>query len=163
MFAELLSSDTLTGKYLRNIGAIIPATEFEGKNEFYNLTDVSKFDIKHFSAKFPKRALTVITGVAGSGKSTLISVFKEQYPDAVILDQKPIHSSIRSTLLTYLGIFDSIRNMFSEATEKSASMFSYNGKETCSVCKGKGIIKLDLSYLGSSYETCEACGGALFK
>lgn len=159
----LLSSDTLTGKYLRDKGHLIPSNEVKKASSFYNLENVSKFNIKNLCVRFPKKALTVITGVAGSGKSTLIDIFKEKYSNTAILNQRPVHSSRRSNVLTYLGVFDSLRHFFSKSTGKSASIFSFNGKGACPVCKGTGVIKLDLAYMGDTSEICEACGGTRYS
>lgn len=159
----LLSSQTLTGTYLRNRGQLISPKQVRNYSAFYTLTDVSQFNISHLSAKFPQNALSVVTGVAGSGKSTLIDIFKEKYPTTIILDQKPIHSSIRSNVLTFLGVFDKLRRIFATATGQPSSMFSYNGKGACPVCKGRGIIKLDLAYMGDTSEICEACGGKRYS
>lgn len=161
--AGLLSSDTLTGKYLRDKGQLISPKQLKKYNAFYTLKDVSRFNINHLSASFPKNTLTVVTGVAGSGKSTLIDIFKEKYPNTVVLDQKPVHSSIRSNVLTFLGVFDKLRHIFAKSSGQPASLFSYNGKGACPVCKGKGIIKLDLAYMGDTSETCEACGGKRYS
>ncbi|MEJ7321719.1 excinuclease ABC subunit UvrA, partial [Staphylococcus epidermidis] len=78
------------------------------------------------STQLPKQAMTVVTGVAGSGKSSLISAAIEHDDCAIFIDQKPPHASNRSNLLTYLNIFDDVRSFFSQHTGMKKSMFSYN-------------------------------------
>ncbi|MFT4185785.1 MAG: excinuclease ABC subunit UvrA [Micrococcaceae bacterium] len=161
--AGLVRSDTLTGEYLRDKGTITSAHEVKEFKNFYELKNVSKFNIKDLSTKFPKNTLTVVTGVAGSGKSTLINIFKEQHPESIVLNQKPIRSSYRSNVLTYLNVFDKLRKLFAKATGKPAAMFSFNGAGACPVCKGKGTTKLDLAYMGDITQTCELCNGTRYS
>lgn len=101
---------------------------------------------------------------AGSGKSTLIRhLFKKKYPEATILDQSPIRGSSRSNVLTFLNVFDKIRNIFAHYSGKSSSYFNYNGKGACPLCKGKGYIKLDLAYMGDVEQPCEKCHGKRYN
>ena len=81
----------------------------------------------------------------------------------MILDQSPVHSSSRSNILSYLGVFDTIKTLFSKVSSKNISHFSYNGKGACPVCKGKGYIKLDLAFLGDTKQLCEGCRGKRFN
>ena len=161
-FEELLKSDTLTGKALSETHSI--NKEKQTYNSYYTLDNVSLHNVKNASVKIPKNVLTVVTGVAGSGKSTLIRyLFTEKYPNAKILDQSPIHGSNRSNVLTYLNVFDNLRKVFANHSRKSSSLFSFNGKGACSVCKGKGFIKLDLSYMGDVHQICEKCNGKRYN
>ncbi|MFD1908028.1 hypothetical protein ACFSQ7_34705 [Paenibacillus rhizoplanae] len=106
--------------------------------------------------KIPKNTLTVVTGVAGSGKSTLIRyLFIKSIRMLKILDQSPIRGSNRSNVLTYLNVFDNIRDVFAKHSHNNNSLFSFNGTGACSVCKGKGYIKLDLAYMGDVQQACE--------
>ena len=99
--------------------------------------------MKNASVKIPKNYLTVVTGVAGSGKSTLIrSLFKGKYSEASILDQSQIKGSNRSSVLTYLNVYDKVRNIYAQQSGESISLFSYNGKGACPTCKGKGFVKI---------------------
>ena len=113
----------------------------------------------HVSVKILERSLTVLTGVAGLGKSSMVSVIKEQYPRAAVLKQRPIHGSNRSNVLTYLNVFDRLQQYYAKATKRDLSLFSFNSKGACPICKGKGLIKLDLAYLGESSSLCDACYG----
>ncbi|GGC76736.1 hypothetical protein GCM10011573_02940 [Enterococcus wangshanyuanii] len=161
-YQELLKSDTITGKSLSAINTI--NTEKKLFSTYYSLNKVSLHNVIEASVKIPKQSLTVVTGVAGSGKSTLIrQLFKQKYPEASILDQNPISGSNRSNVLTYLNVFDKIRNIFAHDSGKSSSLFSYNGKGACPVCKGKGYLKLDLAYMGDVKQICEKCQGKRYS
>ncbi|MFT8703861.1 ATP-binding cassette domain-containing protein [Bifidobacterium aquikefiricola] len=160
-YAELLSSNTKTGQALRNPGMLSQQTA--PSNEFITITNVTKHNLDNVTARLPKRRLTVVTGVAGSGKSTLIAEGLLRQHHGIMLDQKPVHATNRSNLLTYLGVFDMLRDDFASATHKEPSMFSYNGKGGCPVCKGKGMITLDIAYLGETSTRCEECDGVRYS
>lgn len=161
-YSDLLASSTDTGITLRQKHNIIQS-KLEIK-EYYTLQNVSAYNIHNQSIKIPKNALSVITGVAGAGKSTLIrKLFVQKYSEAIVFDQKPIHGSNRSNLLTYLGAFDKVRQFFADVSHKSPSLFSFNGKGACPECKGKGIIKYDLAFLGDTKQVCEKCHGKRYN
>ncbi|MDO1604510.1 excinuclease ABC subunit UvrA [Lactobacillus sp. YT155] len=161
-YPELLASGTLTGKAL-NLPHHINISK-PNFTEYYHLDNVFLHNVKNASIKIPKQALTLITGVAGSGKSTLIRhLFTKKYPEAQILDQSPIRGSNRSNVLTYLDMFDEIRAVFAKASGQSKSLFSYNGQGGCPVCKGRGYIKLDLAFMGDVEQVCEKCQGKRYN
>lgn len=161
-YEELLKSTTATGKALSNEASI--NLEREKFSSYYELKNVSMHNVLNASVKVPRQALTVVTGVAGSGKSTLVRyLFKNKYPEASILDQSQINGSIRSNALTYLNVFDQVRNIYAQYSSKSASLFSYNGEGACPICKGKGYIKLDLAYMGDVEQICERCHGKRYN
>ena len=120
-------------------------------------------NLQHVQVKIPQRSLTAITGVAGSGKSSLISAFKSQYPQTAVLNQHLISGSNRSNVLTYLNIFDSLRQYFAQHTHRALGLFSFNSQGACPICKGKGVLKLDLAYMGNSVSICEACHGQRYS
>lgn len=158
----LLHSNTVTAQafakkhYLKNDEKVFPT--------FFTLDNVSKNNLKNVSIKVPKKALTLVTGVAGSGKSTLIrQLFKNKYPEADILDQSLPHATSRSNITTYLNIFNEIKKLYSKTNGVELSQFSVNGKGACPECKGKGFIKLDLAFLGESIQICEKCHGKRFN
>ena len=161
-YLELLNSHTITGLALSEKHRInMINKEF---TEFYELNNANMFNLKNISVKIPKNALTVVTGVAGSGKSTLITrLFVNSYPNSVLLDQKRVYTSSRSILATYIGFFDKIRTLFGKVNNQSPSLFSYNGKGACPLCKGMGIIKTDLAFLDDVEQTCELCGGRRYS
>ncbi|RST60423.1 excinuclease ABC subunit UvrA [Siminovitchia terrae] len=161
-YKDLLKSNTLTAKALMRPYTINKAKQqFQ---EYYRLENVSAFNVKHQSVKIPKNALTVVSGVAGSGKSTLIrNLFVKHHPESVVFDQSPIHKSNRSNLLTYLGVFDKVRQKYSNISDEDVSLFSFNGKGACPECKGKGYIKYDLAYMGDVTQECEICHGKRYN
>ena len=109
--------------------------------------------------------MTVVTGVAGSGKSTLISqVFARQYADDIVMiDQGPITATNRSTPASYLGFFDEIRKLLARESGRPDSLFSFNSSGACPVCKGKGILVTELAFMDPIVTECEACGGLRYN
>ncbi len=107
---------------------------------------------------------TVVTGVAGSGKSTLINdVFLEQHPNAIVIDQSRVTTSVRSAPATYTGIMDEIRSVFAKANKVSPSLFSFNSSGSCPNCNGLGVVYTDLAFMEGITSHCEVCDGKRFK
>ncbi|ANZ34448.1 ATP-binding cassette domain-containing protein [Staphylococcus carnosus] len=158
---ELLESDTSTGKALRQKHHL--KDKVRQPDGFYHIGPVTQNNLEEVSADIPKEVLTVITGVAGSGKSTLIKAGFEDEDNVIIMDQKAIQGSSRSNLLTYLDVFDSVRNFFHKQTGLSKAMFSYNSKGACPNCGGKGYIKTELAFMGDFSQTCEVCHGKRYR
>jgi excinuclease UvrABC ATPase subunit len=159
--AQLATSGTLTGKAL--------AATFELKRTprrgrgVLPLRDVTRNNLKQVNVDIPTGVLTVVTGVAGSGKSSLVSgALIEAYPEVVVIDQAAISVSSRSTPATYTGVMDAIREAFAKATRKSPSLFSFNSKGACQTCQGLGITYVDLAFLDPVKSTCETCNGKRF-
>ncbi|MDG4970463.1 ATP-binding cassette domain-containing protein [Lactococcus lactis] len=161
-YSELLKTNTVTGKALTCETSL--NTDKTNFPSYYELENASLYNVKNASVKIPKNYLTVVTGVAGSGKSTLIrSLFKGKYSEASILDQSQIKGSNRSNVLTYLNVFDKVRNIYAQQSGESISLFSYNGKGACPTCKGKGFVKMDLAYMGDVEQLCEMCQGKRYN
>ncbi|MDR2917914.1 MAG: excinuclease ABC subunit UvrA [Tannerella sp.] len=157
---QFLTSDTLTANMLNSNIAInknpcSPAGWLPVKN-------ASLHNLKNISVRIPEGVLTCITGVAGSGKSSLSQVFTKQYPDSVTVSQSSITTSIRSTPVTYLGIMDAIRKIYADTHQVSPGLFSFNSEGACPVCKGKGVIETDMAFMDTVTTVCEHCGGKRF-
>ncbi len=162
-YEELLKSDTQTGEYLRNRNRSKIKTEVRKPTGWYELENLTHHNLKGIDVKLPKGVLTVIAGVAGSGKSSLMESFCVRYPEAVYISQKNIGISLRSTPATYLGIADEIRKIYAKRCKVPASLFSFNGKGKCPVCGGKGVIVSEMAFMDSIETCCEACGGLRYS
>ena len=128
--------------------------------DYIEIKNASLHNLKNVSTKFPKGVLTCVTGVAGSGKSSLINdVFVKENKDAVIIDQSPVGKSSRSNPATYIGVFDLIRKEFADATNSNPSLFSFNSKGACPKCKGLGTISYEMSFMDEVKVSCDECNG----
>lgn len=158
----LTKADTLTGRYLNR--KLPLKSQYRTPKGYLAIENASLHNLKNITVAIPAGVLTVVTGVAGSGKSTLINaVFAKQHPEAVLIDQSAVSTSIRSNPATYTGIMDDIRRLFAQANDVSASLFSFNSKGACSNCQGLGFIYTDLAFLEPVKTPCEICGGKRFK
>jgi excinuclease UvrABC ATPase subunit len=161
-FAGLLQADTLTGRHMQQS---LPLKEHvrSAKGEL-TITNARVNNLRNVNVAIPKGVLTVVTGVAGSGKSSLIhQVFLRQHPDAVVIDQGAVGASTRSNPATYTGVMDDVRKAFASANKVSASLFSFNSKGACENCQGLGVIYTDLAFLDGVKTPCEICAGKRFK
>lgn len=146
----LMEADTLTAQSIQEKLTLNPAP----------LPWTESYPLKQVSVDIPKGVLTAVTGVAGSGKSSLISQeFVKRYPDSVVIDQKWIGTSNRSTPATYTGVMDEIRKLFAKENGVSAQWFSFNSKGACPVCKDKGEITPDVAFADPVTILCEECQG----
>ena len=154
----LRKADTLTAQSIRQ--KININTEPLAWTEGFEIKDAQTHNLKSIDVTIPKGILTAVTGVAGSGKSSLVChEFVNRYPEAIVINQKPIGTSIRSTPATYTGIMDEIRKLFAKENKVEASWFSFNSKGACPVCKGKGEIAYDMAFAEPVTVVCEECGG----
>ncbi len=161
-FDGLLHADTITGQHIRQSLPIRRSVRAAtGKLPIVN---ANVNNLQNVSVDIPTGVLTVITGVAGSGKSSLINqAFIQQHPDAVVIDQSPVGVSSRSNPATYTGVMDDIRKAFASANKVSASLFSFNSEGACENCQGLGVVYTDLAALGEIKSPCEVCEGRRFK
>jgi excinuclease UvrABC ATPase subunit len=161
-FQGLLDSGTLTGNYMRRpIRLKEDSRKPTGRLSIRNAT---LHNLRNVNVDIPAGVLTVVTGVAGSGKSTLINrVFLSQHPDAVVIDQSAVGVSTRSNPATYTGIMDDIRKAFASANKVNQGLFSFNSKGACENCQGLGVVYTDLAFLDTVKLPCEVCGGRRFK
>jgi excinuclease UvrABC ATPase subunit len=161
-YSGLLEADTLTGEFMKS--AMPVKDEFRHAKEHLKLSDVNVNNLKNVSVEIPVGVLTVVTGVAGSGKSSLIDeAFVAQFSDAIVVDQSAVGVSPRSNPATYTGIMDDVRKAFANANEVDAGLFSFNSKGACENCGGLGVVYTDLSFFESVKSPCEVCGGKRFK
>ncbi|MGW6054613.1 ATP-binding cassette domain-containing protein [Streptomyces sp. NPDC055189] len=159
---ELRRADTLTGRHLRRATGVKESPREAIGGRWVKGADLH--NLKNVSVRVPTGVLTAVTGVAGSGKSTLVSrAFVAEHPDAVVVDQSGIGISGRSTPATYLGIMDSLRKLFARESGRDAGLFSFNSAGACESCQGRGIIYSDLAFMDPVTTTCEACEGRRFK
>jgi excinuclease UvrABC ATPase subunit len=157
----LRASDTLTGRHLDDHASLKPsvrtpsgALEVRGAN-LHNLQDVD-LDV-------PLGVLVVVTGVAGSGKSSLIRGSVSGRNGVVSVDQAAIKGSRRSNPATYTGLLDPIRSAFAKANGVKPALFSANSEGACPTCNGAGVIYTDLAMMAGVATTCEECDGKRFE
>lgn len=154
----LMHTQSLTAEYLQKKGPA--AYRRKDTGAFYEIRNATANNLKNVSVKIPKGVLTCVTGVAGSGKSSLIhECFAREYPEAVVIDQSPIGKSSRANAATYIGVFDLIRKEFAAATNSDASLFSFNSKGACPKCNGQGVLTFELHFLDSVKTICDECEG----
>ena len=191
---ELLKIDTLTSKYLRKVEKIeIPGSRRKSSYHI-NINGAIENNLKNITVKIPLGCLTMITGVSGSGKSTLVK--KIIYPALLnyfrdysqkpgkfsdisgnlnkiksvqFIDQNPIGRSSRSNPVTYLKVYDDIRNLYSKIPQSiskgfKSKFFSFNTDGgRCEECKGEGVIRIEMQFMADVELECEICKGKRFK
>ena len=162
-YNELLQSGTRTGVAMKTQIAI--KNNPRQPQSWLPIRDASIHNLKHIDVDIPLGILTVVTGVAGSGKSSLIrDFFTQQYADRVVLvDQSAVSARGRSTICTYLGFFDSIRNVFAEVNHVEAGMFSFNSTGACPHCSGRGAVTTELVFMDPTTALCEYCNGTRYS
>lgn len=120
-------------------------------------------NLRDVSVAIPTGVLTVVTGVAGTGKSTLINdVFLRQHPDAVVIDQSRVSANSRSAPATYTGIMDEIRSVFAKANGVKPALFSFNSEGSCPNCNGLGLVYTEVAYMEPVGSVCEICEASAF-
>jgi excinuclease UvrABC ATPase subunit len=160
-FDGLLKSGTLTGNHMKKHQPI--KTEGRKAKGQLKITHAKTNNLRDVSVAIPEGVLTVVTGVAGAGKSSLIQgSLPAAYPDTVIIDQNLNRGSSRSNTATYTGILDTVRKAFAKANGVDAALFSANSKGACPDCKGLGVTYTDLAHMDPVASVCETCEGKRF-
>lgn len=160
-FAGLLTSGTLTGNHMKKHQPI--KDKVRKPDGELRIENASLNNLRNVSVSIPKGVLTVVSGVAGAGKSSLIQgCLPKAYPDTIIIDQNLARGSRRSNTATYTGILDAVRKAFAKANGVDAALFSANSKGACPDCNGLGVTYTDLAHLDPVAATCETCNGKRF-
>ena len=192
---DIMKSETsVTGDYLSRRKYIpVPEKRREGNGNFLKIVGAEEHNLKNIDVQIPLGTLTLVTGVSGSGKSTLVNeiLYKgvasrfyrakgkpgkhkkieglENIDKIINIDQQPIGRTPRSNPATYTGVFDAIRELFSNTIEAKTrgykpGRFSFNVKGgRCEACKGDGILKIEMHFLSDVYVPCEVCKGARYN
>ncbi|HOO44426.1 MAG TPA: excinuclease ABC subunit UvrA, partial [Bacillota bacterium] len=190
----LKDPNSLTGKYMRGEEKIeIPGSRREHTRGYLRISGASENNLKEIDAEFPIGCLTVVTGVSGSGKSSLVNevLYKNlanlitrrnevagkckkienyhEFDRIIDIDQSPIGRTPRSNPATYTGVFDEIRDLFSKTKEAKMrgydkGRFSFNVKGgRCEHCSGDGVIKIEMHFMPNIYVECEECHGQRYN
>ncbi|MBW8687189.1 ATP-binding cassette domain-containing protein [Chitinophaga rhizophila] len=158
----LLAADTLTGKFMNH--AFSFKEKYRTPTGHFAVAHATHNNLQNVSVNIPAGILTVITGVAGSGKSSLIHhAFLAKHPEAIVVDQSAVGTSSRSNPATYTGVMDQIRKAFAAANNVDAALFSFNSKGACENCQGTGVIYTDLAFLEAVKTPCEICQGKRYR
>lgn len=160
--SDLEKADTLTAKAMRQ--KIVLNAAPKKWTESFRIEHANLHNLKDVTVDVPKGVITAVCGVAGSGKSSLIrGELAKRYPEAIVIDQKPIGASTRSTPATYSGIGDMIRKKFAEENNVGVEWFSFNSKGACPFCGGRGVIKPEIAFADPVEIVCEECQGKRFN
>jgi len=157
----LRKSPTLTGRHL-NTRASLKASVRKSSGAI-KVRGARTHNLKNVNVDIPLGVLVVVTGVAGSGKSSLIHGSVGGRDEVVSVDQSPIRGSRRSNPATYTGLLDPIRNAFAKANGVKPALFSANSEGACPTCNGAGVIYMDLAMMAGVSTVCEECEGKRFQ
>ncbi|HWV58891.1 MAG TPA: hypothetical protein VNZ57_15665, partial [Longimicrobiales bacterium] len=156
----LLASGTLTGRHLNDRALLKPSVR-KAKG-ILEVRGARTNNLKDVDVDIPLGVLVVVTGVAGSGKSSLIHGSVSNRDGVVAIDQSAIRGSRRSNPATYTGLLDPIRTAFAKANGVKPALFSANSEGACPTCNGAGVIYMDLGMMAGVTTVCEDCGGRRF-
>jgi excinuclease UvrABC ATPase subunit len=158
---DLRASDTITGRHLDDRAAVKPATR--KPTGAMEVRGASMHNLKDVDVDVPLGVLCVVTGVAGSGKSSLIHGSVAGRDGVVVIDQGAIKGSRRSNPATYTGLLEPIRKAFAKANGVKPALFSSNSEGACPTCNGAGVIFTELGVMATVESTCEDCEGRRFQ
>ncbi|MCA1306267.1 excinuclease ABC subunit UvrA [Microbacterium esteraromaticum] len=158
---DLAASDTVTGRHLKDRARLKEGVRT--RTGVIEVRGANANNLKNVDVDVPTGVLTVITGVAGSGKSSLVHGSISPRPDVVSIDQTAIKGSRRSNPATYTGMLDPIRKAFAKANGVKPALFSANSEGACPTCKGAGVIVTELGFMDTIETPCEDCGGKRFQ
>jgi excinuclease UvrABC ATPase subunit len=159
---DLRQSSTPTGRHLGRLAA--PRTTVRTPTGWLPIRDVRAHNLRGLDVDLPIGVLTVITGVAGSGKSSLIEAgLLPQHPEAIVVDQSAIRATGRASPATFTGLMDGIRAAFAAANGVDAALFSLNAAGACEACRGTGTLEQDLASVDGVVIPCEACSGRGYR
>jgi excinuclease UvrABC ATPase subunit len=161
--AGLRRSGTRTGDHLDRQQTVKPADRLRTPTGHLRIEGARLHNLQGVSVDIPLGVLVAVTGVAGSGKSSLIHGCLPRTDDVKFLDQTAIRGSRRSNPATYTGVLDPIRKAFAKANGVKPSLFSANSEGACPECGGIGLIYTDLAFMAGVASPCEACGGKRFQ
>jgi len=155
---------SLTGQYFCKIESIKTKRNYRQSFSYININNAKRNNLKNISLRIPTGVLVALTGVSGSGKSSLVEeIINQQNEKVVLIDQAQIGANKRGCIATYIGAFDRIRQYFAAENGMHPSLFSYNSHGGCTLCKGIGFIEMDMNFLGDVKIKCESCGGSRYK
>ncbi|VXC21788.1 Excinuclease ABC, A subunit [Microbacterium sp. 8M] len=157
----LRASGTLTGRHLDDRAALKP--EVRERTGAIEVRGATTNNLQNVDVDVPLAVLTVVTGVAGSGKSSLIHGSVAPREGVVSIDQTAIKGSRRSNPATYTGLLEPIRKAFAKANGVKPALFSANSEGACPTCKGAGVIITELGFMDTVESPCEDCGGKRFQ
>jgi len=158
--AKLRAGDTITGRHLDDRAALKDIVRIA--HEVLQVRGADTHNLQHVDVDIPLGVLVVVTGVAGSGKSSLIHGSVAGPAGVVAIDQTPIRGSRRSNPATYTGLLEPIRKAFAKANDVKPALFSANSEGACPNCKGAGVIYTDLAMMAGVSTPCEVCEGKRF-
>ncbi|TKD09536.1 ATP-binding cassette domain-containing protein [Polyangium fumosum] len=157
----LRASGTLTGRHLSDRASLKPSVR--KPSGVLKVRGASRHNLKNVDVDIPLGVLVVVTGVAGSGKSTLIHGWVSGRDGVVSIDQSAIHGSRRSNPATYTDLLEPIRKAFAKANGVKPALFSANSEGACPTCNGAGVIYTDLGMMAGVSTVCEDCEGRRFQ
>jgi excinuclease UvrABC ATPase subunit len=160
-FAQLRRSDTVTGRHLDD--RVELKTEIREPTGSLEVRKAATHNLKNVDVDIPLGVMCVLTGVAGSGKSSLVHGSVAGREGVVVVDQGAIKGSRRSNPATYTGLLEPIRKAFAKATGEKAALFSANSEGACPGCNGAGVIFTELGVMATVESTCEECEGRRFQ